>query len=69
MDVYAIKCHVCGKQFNGTLTKFHATVKNHKITITIFENKKKNFQTKSITRNVFTNTIFRVSIMEFATGR
>ena len=40
MDVYAIKCHVCGKQFNGTLTKFHATVKNHKITITIFENKK-----------------------------
>ena len=67
--IYLIKCRVYGKQYNGsTMIKFPAGANNYKNThCNLWEEQK--LSNQNVTRNTFTNTIFRVTIMRFATGR
>ena len=65
---HLIEFRVCGKQYNGsTMTQFRAraiTAKAH-----IIFGKNKIYQIKPVTRNVFKNVIFRVTITGFVTVR
>ena len=65
---HLIEFRVCGKQYNGsTMTQFRAraiTTKAH-----IIFGKNKIYQIKPVTRNVFKNVIFRVTITGFVTVR
>ena len=65
---YFIECRDCAKQYNGsTVTKFCPRTNNYKSTNPIFR-KNKNCHTKRVTRKVFINIIFRVTITEFMAG-
>ena len=65
---YLIECKVSKKQYNSsTVTKFCAranTIKAHMVIL----GKRKNCQTKSVTRNAITNIIWRKTITGFVTA-
>ena len=68
MVVYLIECRIGGKKYNGrTVTKFHARANNYKSKHRNFQ--KEHFQTKPVTRNVFTNIICKMTTTGFVTGR
>ena len=69
MVVYLIEFRICEKQYNGsTVKKCRARANNYKSCIVIF-GKNKYYQTKPVTRSVFTNIICRMTITGFVTGR